>query len=71
MLVVPYRYSFLYRNSLQKYNYLMHPRVNGLIYSINVLRPSLDAIYDVTIAYPDIMPENGSDLVTGRVRELE
>ena len=43
-------------NGLPQYTYCLHPRTTGFVYIMNALRSGgLDAVYDVTIGYPDII----------------
>lgn len=44
------------KNGLPRYTYCLHPRTTGFAYIMNALRSGgLDAVYDVTIGYPDII----------------
>ena len=53
-------------NSLPRYSYCFHPRTTGFRYAINALRDGgLDAVYDVTIAFPDILPKTEFDVIKG------
>eukprot|EP00638_Chattonella_subsalsa_P000833 CAMPEP_0117746638 /NCGR_PEP_ID=MMETSP0947-20121206/8058_1 /TAXON_ID=44440 /ORGANISM="Chattonella subsalsa, Strain CCMP2191" /LENGTH=308 /DNA_ID=CAMNT_0005563985 /DNA_START=522 /DNA_END=1445 /DNA_ORIENTATION=+ len=49
-------HAYAEKKGLTKYNYVLHPKVSGWVESINTLRPSLDAVYDITIAYVDYQP---------------
>jgi len=37
-------------------DYVLHPRVRGFQYTVQLLRNNIDAVYDVTIGYPDFLP---------------
>ena len=53
-------------HSLPRYHYCLHPRTTGFIYVINAMRSErLDAVYDVTIAYPDVLPKTEVELAKG------
>ena len=56
------------RKGLPRYQYVLHPRVTGLAQCLRVLRKGLGAVYDVTIGYPDNIPQGEKDLVTKGVR---
>ena len=53
-------------NNLPHYQYCLHPRTTGFVYIVNALRSGgLDAVYDVTIAYPDALPKTEFELAKG------
>ena len=53
-------------NCLPRYQYCLHPRTTGFIYVMNALRSGgLDAVYDVTIGYPDALPKTEVELAKG------
>ena len=53
-------------NNLPHYQYCLHPRTTGFVYVVNALRSGgLDAVYDVTIAYPDALPKTEIELAKG------
>lgn len=53
-------------NNLPRYGYCFHPRTTGFRYAMNALRDGgLDAVYDVTIAFPDILPKTEFDIGKG------
>ena len=53
-------------NCLPRYQYCLHPRTSGFIYVMNALRSGgLDAVYDVTIDYPDSLPKTEVELAKG------
>ncbi|CAL8094113.1 unnamed protein product [Calicophoron daubneyi] len=58
--------SYAKKNSLPFLHYTLHPRSTGFIYIINLLgRGHLKYVYDVTVAYPDIVPYEPSSLLKG------
>lgn len=52
----------------QKYDYLLHPRTTGFAYLTSQLmkQSCLDAVYDLTIVYPDVVPQTEKHLVQGK-----
>ena len=53
-------------NGLPRYQYCIHPRTTGFVYVMNALRSGgLDAVYDVTIGYPDVLPKTEMELAKG------
>ena len=53
-------------NSLPRYSYCIHPRTTGFRYAVNALRDGgLDALYDVTIGFPDVLPKTEFDAGKG------
>lgn len=53
-------------NDLPCYRYCFHPRTTGFNYIMNVLREGgLDAVYDISIGYPDILPKTEIDAWNG------
>ena len=53
-------------NSLPCYQYCIHPRTTGFVYVMNALRSGgLDAVYDVTIGYPDVLPKTEIEVAKG------
>ncbi|XP_044746008.1 uncharacterized protein LOC123307670 [Coccinella septempunctata] len=56
------------KNNLQKYDYLLHPRTTGFAYlSSQLLKQNcLDAVYDLTLVYPDVVPQTEKHLVQGK-----
>ncbi|KAL3284654.1 hypothetical protein HHI36_018808 [Cryptolaemus montrouzieri] len=59
--------SYAIKNNLQKYEYLLHPRTRGFAFIASKLleKNCLDAIYDLTLIYPDIIPQNEKLLLEG------
>ena len=53
-------------NGLPHLQYCFYPRTTGFVYTINAMRDAgLDAIYDMTIAYPDMLPKDPVDVGNG------
>ena len=58
--------KFADKNELPHYEYSLHPRTTGFVYMVNALRKGgLDAVYDVTIAFPDALASTEMDFVKG------
>lgn len=54
------------KNGLPRYKYCLHPRTTGLTYVINAMRDGgLDAIYDVTVGYPDLISKTELEFARG------
>lgn len=56
-------------NSWRRYDYCLHPKSTGFIYTLDTLKKhKIDSVYDVTIGYPDIFAKTEYDLVVeGRI----
>jgi len=56
-------------NNVAKYKHLLHPRTSGFVHLAYGLREKnlLSSVYDLTIAYPDIVPTSEMDLVRGKI----
>jgi hypothetical protein len=53
-------------NGLPHYQYCIHPRTTGFVYVMNALRSGgLDAVYDVTIGYPDVLSKTEAEIAKG------
>lgn len=52
----------------QKYDYVLHPRTSGFVFLTQQLlaENNLDALYDVTLVYPDMVPQNEKMLLKGQ-----
>lgn len=58
--------QFAKDNDLPFLSYCFHPRTTGFKYTLNALRDGgLDAVYDMTIAYPDVLPKTADDVRNG------
>ena len=56
--------KFADANDLPHLQYCFYPRTTGFVYTMNALRDGgLDAVYDMTIAYPDMLPKDPEELV--------
>eukprot|EP01102_Stenamoeba_stenopodia_P014778 TRINITY_DN4953_c0_g1_i1.p1 TRINITY_DN4953_c0_g1~~TRINITY_DN4953_c0_g1_i1.p1 ORF type:complete len:401 (-),score=103.45 TRINITY_DN4953_c0_g1_i1:64-1266(-) len=56
---------------LPKLEYTLYPRVKGLQHCVKLLKGTSDALYDVTIGYPDLIPQSEKFIAYGRLpREL-
>lgn len=62
---------FAEKNNLQKYQYVIHPRTTGFIHMVNTLRQvgELQAVHDVTVAYPKSLVQAETRLFHGEVPE--
>ncbi|KAL3284655.1 hypothetical protein HHI36_018809 [Cryptolaemus montrouzieri] len=60
--------AYAKKNHLEQYNYLLHPRTTGFAYLSSQLikQNCLDAIYDLTIMYPDVIPQTEKFLFQGK-----
>ena len=63
--------AFALKNNLPIYDHVLHPRTTGFSYCVRnmVANRQIDAIYDVTIAYPRSVLQNELGMVTGAVPE--
>ena len=54
------------------YNYCLHPKSTGFLHAIKILREkNLDAIYDMTVGYPDVLAKTELDMLNSRIpREI-
>lgn len=59
--------DFAEKNSLKKYEYVLHPRTTGFTFVVDRLRQaqSLDAVHDITVAYPHNIPQTERHLLRG------
>ncbi|XP_071796249.1 lysocardiolipin acyltransferase 1-like [Asterias amurensis] len=53
--------KFAKKSNRPEYNYCLHPRTTGFVFLTQELRQKnlLDSLYDVTVTYPDTIPELG------------
>ncbi|CAL4104477.1 unnamed protein product, partial [Meganyctiphanes norvegica] len=60
--------AFAKKANLQEYQYVLHPRTTGFAYLVDRMRKGkqLDAVYDVTVAYPKTIPSSELDILKGR-----
>lgn len=61
--------NYAKKNNLSLYDYTLHPKTTGFTYLVRHLQNAnfLDAVYDLTIAYPDNIPQSEVDLVKGKL----
>ena len=61
--------QYALEHKLPIYDYTLHPKTTGFTYLVRHLQKSnyLDAVYDLTIAYPDSIPQTEKDLITGKM----
>ncbi|XP_068009806.1 lysocardiolipin acyltransferase 1 isoform X1 [Melanerpes formicivorus] len=59
--------EFAARSGLQRYDYVLHPRTTGFTCVVQRLRQgdNLDAIHDITVAYPQNIPQTERHLLKG------
>ena len=58
--------SYADTNELKRYEYCLHPRARGFVYVMEALRSGrLDAVYDITVGYPDALAKTEGDFVKG------
>nr|XP_039261111.1 lysocardiolipin acyltransferase 1-like [Styela clava] len=63
--------KFATQHNLKQYEYVLHPRTTGFIHMISTLREvcEIQAVHDVTVAYPKTLSQGESDLISGNVPE--
>ncbi|XP_053701869.1 lysocardiolipin acyltransferase 1 isoform X1 [Synchiropus splendidus] len=59
--------AFAAQNNLPKFEYVLHPRTTGFTFIVERLRQgnNLDAVHDITVAYPKNIPQTERHLVLG------
>ncbi|KAJ3613769.1 hypothetical protein NHX12_020015, partial [Muraenolepis orangiensis] len=59
--------EFADKNGLPKFEYVLHPRTTGFTFIVETLRKAdnLDAIHDITVAYPKNIPQTERHLILG------
>ncbi|XP_066255761.1 lysocardiolipin acyltransferase 1-like [Euwallacea similis] len=59
--------KFAIANGLPQYKHVLHPRSTGFVYLVDEMRKKkcLDAVYDLTLIYPDVCPQNEEKLFLG------
>lgn len=59
--------EFAERNGFPKYEFVLHPRTTGFTFIVDTLRKgdNLDAVHDITVAYPQNIPQTERHLVLG------
>ncbi|XP_044145380.1 lysocardiolipin acyltransferase 1 isoform X1 [Bufo gargarizans] len=60
-------HEFAEKNALEKYEYVLHPRTTGFTFIVHRLREgnNLDAIHDITVAYPHNIPQTEKHILNG------
>ncbi len=58
-----------YKKQQPKFNYLLRPKAGGIAFVLEAMGSNLSKIVDVTIYYPDGIPDF-SDLICGRVKRV-
>ncbi|KAK4299874.1 hypothetical protein Pmani_027886 [Petrolisthes manimaculis] len=63
--------EFASKAGLPPLDHLLHPRTTGFTFLVEKMRNSglLDAVYDVTVAYPKTLPLSELDLIKGKMPE--
>lgn len=57
--------TFAVSNGLPKLNYTLHPKSRGFVYTLKGLREyKIDAVYDMTVGYPDNFIKTEGDLLS-------
>ena len=58
--------KFAEQNGYPRYSYCLHPRTRGFVCVVQGLREGgLDAVYDVTIGFPDAIPRTEGEFIRG------
>ncbi|KAF0044134.1 hypothetical protein F2P81_003292 [Scophthalmus maximus] len=59
--------AFAAKNSLPNFEYVLHPRTTGFTFIVDRLRKgdNLDAVHDITVAYPKNIPQTERHLILG------
>jgi len=57
--------QYALKNNLPIYKHVLHPRVKGFQMAVHLLRSSVDAVYDITIGYPDRVPHTEFSIING------
>jgi len=57
------------KNNLKTYKHVLHPRTAGFVHLVHGMleRKNLSAVYDCTIAYPDLIPHRETDVIRGNI----
>ncbi|XP_023649044.1 lysocardiolipin acyltransferase 1 isoform X1 [Paramormyrops kingsleyae] len=60
--------DFAEKNGLPRYEYVLHPRTTGFTFIVDTLRKgdNLDAVHDITVAYPENIPQTERHLILGQ-----
>lgn len=62
---------FAEKNNLKIYDHVLHPRTTGFTFLTETLikNQTLDAVYDVTLLYPDKVPQTEKEVLSGNIPE--
>ncbi|XP_060877776.1 lysocardiolipin acyltransferase 1-like [Metopolophium dirhodum] len=55
------------KNNLPNYKYVLHPKTTGFVFLADTMRKNkqMKAVYDLTIGYPDLLPQSEMDALRG------
>ncbi|CAH1724168.1 unnamed protein product [Aphis gossypii] len=55
------------KNNLPSYKYVLHPKTTGFVFLADTMRKNnqIKAVYDLTIGYPDLIPQSEMDALRG------
>ncbi|VVC25989.1 Acyltransferase, C-terminal domain,Phospholipid/glycerol acyltransferase [Cinara cedri] len=55
------------KNNLPNYKYVLHPKTTGFVFLADTMRTNkqLNAVYDLTVGYPDLIPQTEMDALKG------
>mmetsp|Transcript_45712 Transcript_45712/g.98979 ORF Transcript_45712/g.98979 Transcript_45712/m.98979 type:complete len:135 (+) Transcript_45712:487-891(+) len=58
-------HAFSKERGLARYDHVLHPRTKGFITCVRGLQQQghLDSVYDLTLGFPDVVPQNEVDIV--------
>eukprot|EP00088_Acartia_fossae_P035376 TRINITY_DN3643_c0_g1_i2.p1 TRINITY_DN3643_c0_g1~~TRINITY_DN3643_c0_g1_i2.p1 ORF type:complete len:397 (-),score=76.46 TRINITY_DN3643_c0_g1_i2:309-1499(-) len=61
--------KFAEKNNLKEYKNVLHPRTAGFVHLVHGMleRQNLSAVYDCTIAYPNLIPHRETDIMRGNI----
>lgn len=61
--------KYAMQHVLPQYSFILHPKTTGFSYLVRHLQQAkyLNAVYDLTIAYPDYIPQSELDLMKGKL----
>ncbi|XP_072379018.1 lysocardiolipin acyltransferase 1-like [Diabrotica undecimpunctata] len=60
--------NYALKNNLPLYETVLHPKTTGFVYLTQQLlqKQSLDAVYDIILVYPDVIPQNEKWILAGK-----
>lgn len=59
-------HAFAKKSGGQLYEHVLPPRVKGFQHIVTAMRNDISSVIDITMGYPDVVPQNESDLLAGR-----